>query len=448
MNITVAGIGYVGLVTGVCLAEMGHQVTCIDINEEKIKSLKDGRPPIYEPELEPLLGKNIVNGRIHFTTNPETAYGNADIIFIAVGTPEQQDGTAHLGYVYEVAITISQYIKKDVIVCTKSTVPVGTNDQVKHILHDKKKRNIQVDVVSNPEFLREGSAIGDFFNGDRIIIGSDNTKAASVIERLYSPLNIPIIKTDIKSAEMIKYASNAFLATKISFINEIATLCEKVGANIDEVTLGIGKDHRIGPHFLQAGIGYGGSCFPKDTKALVQLAGNVQHPFNLLKAVIEINSRQQAIPVKKAMGMLGTLKGKKVTLLGLAFKPNTDDIREAASLIIIRDLLAEGAFVTAFDPIAIPNTRQIIGDAIQYTSNIKNALFDADLAIIATEWDVIKQLSLGVYTECMKTPIVIDGRNCYSLQEVQQYPITYISVGRPKLTPNLKLTTKRTALEA
>ena len=287
MNITVAGTGYVGLVTSVCLAKMGHQVTGIDIQDDKIKLLQAGRSPIYEPELELLLKQNLSNGRLHFTTNPKKAYGNADIIFIAVGTPEKQDGTANLDFVYAVAKTIAQNMKNHVIVCTKSTVPVGTNEQIRDLIHSHKPSSLQAEVVSNPEFLREGSAILDFFKGDRIVVGAESQEAAEIMEQLYRPLKIPIIKTDIKSAEMIKYASNAFLATKISFINEIATICEKVGANIEEVANGVGKRRTNWTQFLQAGIGYGGSCFPKDTKALVQLAGNVQHPFELLKAVIK-----------------------------------------------------------------------------------------------------------------------------------------------------------------
>lgn len=433
MNITVAGTGYVGLVTSVCLAKMGHQVTGIDIQDDKIKLLQAGRSPIYEPELELLLKQNLSNGRLHFTTNPKNAYGNADIIFIAVGTPEKKDGTANLDFVYKVAKTIAQNMKNHVIVCTKSTVPVGTNEQIRDLIHSHKPSSLQAEVVSNPEFLREGSAILDFFKGDRIVVGAESQEAAAIMEQLYRPLKIPIIKTDIKSAEMIKYASNAFLATKISFINEIATICEKVGANIEEVSNGVGKDRRIGPQFLQAGIGYGGSCFPKDTKALVQLAGNVKHPFDLLKAVINVNNRQSFLPVIKAKELFGSLKGKKVALLGLAFKPKTDDVREAAALTIARGLVEEGAQVTAFDPIAITNTQRILGNMIEYTQDIQVALKHADLAIIATEWEEIKRIPLDTYTLFMNDPVIIDGRNCYSIEEIQQYPITYLSIGRPTI---------------
>ncbi len=433
MRIAVAGTGYVGLITGVCLAEMGYHVTCTDINEEKIKLLKSGRSPIYEPGLEMLIKKNLESGKLSFTANPKLAYKDCEIIFIAVGTPENPDGTANLDYILAVAYNIGLYIENDVIVCTKSTVPVGTNEGIKQIIQSVKLPELQVEVVSNPEFLREGSAILDFFNGDRIIIGADNPKSASVIEQIFHPLKIPIIKTDIRSAEMIKYASNAFLATKISFINEIAAICEKVGANIEDVAYGIGQDKRIGPHFLQAGIGYGGSCFPKDTKALVQIAGDVEHPFELLEAVIKVNNRQRSITVQKAKELLGSLRGMRTAVLGLAFKPETDDIREAASLEIVKDLQEEGASIIAYDPVAVPNARKVLGNAIEYTMDILLALSGAELVIIATEWDQIKHLPLEMYSRLMKAPIIIDGRNCYSLSEVRKHPLTYVSIGRPSI---------------
>lgn len=438
MRIAVAGTGYVGLVTGVCLAEMGHHVTCIDIHHEKINLLLSGYSPIYEPGLEKLLQKHLNNGQLYFTTNPQLAYSKAEIIFIAVGTPEKQDGSANLEAVFEVAAEIARNIETDVIVCTKSTVPVGTNYQISDVIDNQKPPNLTVELVSNPEFLREGSAIVDFFHGDRIVIGADNPTVAETIERFYLPLEIPIIKTDVKSAEMIKYVSNAFLATKISFINEIAAICEKIGANIDEVAYGIGCDSRIGRAFLQAGIGYGGSCFPKDTKALVQLAGNIQHHFELLQAVIKVNNRQQALPVKKAKEIVGPLTGKKVALLGLAFKPDTDDIREAASISIIKELLKEGANITAYDPVSISNVQKLLGDSISYTNDILSALYNADLAIIATEWDQIMHLPLELISIYMNRPIVIDGRNCFLLEEIKKHPITYISIGRPPIIKEYK----------
>ena len=434
MRITVAGTGYVGLVTGVCLAELGHQVTCTDIHKSKIDMLKTGRSPIYEPELEPLLQKNLKDERLRFTINTHDAYAQADIIFITVGTPEREDGTADLQYIENVAYAIATHIENDAVICTKSTVPVGTNELIKQIIDRNKLPYLHTEIISNPEFLREGSAIFDFYHGDRIVIGAENLEALSVIEQLYLPLHIPMIKTDIRSAEMIKYASNAFLATKISFINEIAALCEKVGANIDEVANGIGTDKRIGPHFLQAGIGYGGSCFPKDTKALAKLAGNVQHSFELLNAVITVNNRQQSLPIVKAKETLGSLAGKKVTVLGLAFKPKTDDIREAASLKIIKELLLEGAQVTAYDPIAIPNAQKVLGFDLSYTDDIREALLDSDLAIIATEWEQIKLFPLHLYELYMKEPVIIDGRNCLSLEEIQKHSIHYVSIGRPSCT--------------
>ena len=438
MKITVAGTGYVGLVTGVCLAELGHHVTCIDIQSQKIEMLQSSLSPIYEPGLEPLLIKNQSNSQLNFTTNPHIAYAQAEIIFITVGTPEKEDGTADLQYIENVCLSIAEHIENDVIICTKSTVPVGTNEKIKQIINGNKPPYIHIDVISNPEFLREGSAIFDFYHGDRIVIGADNPEAVKVMEQLYLPLGIPLIKTDIKSAEMIKYASNAFLATKISFINEIAALCEKVGANIDEVSYGIGQDKRIGPHFLQAGIGYGGSCFPKDTKALAKLAGNVQHSFELLNAVIEVNNRQQSLPVLKAKELFGSLLGKKVTVLGLSFKPKTDDIREAASLQIINGLLNESAIVTAYDPIAITNAKKVFGNQITYTDDIRDALMDSELAIIATEWDQIKSFPLHLYELYMKEAIIIDGRNCLPLHEMINHSIHYISIGRSSRLPTFR----------
>ena len=434
MRITVAGAGNVGLVTAVCFAEAGHQVTCLDTQKEKIEMLEKGYSPFFEPGLEPLLEKNLASGKLCFSTNPKQAYRDAEVIFIAVGTPEKKDGSVDLSYIYIASYHIAENIENDVIVCTKSTVPVGTNEIIKQIFQNRKPRHLKVDVVSNPEFLREGSAIMDFYLSDRIVIGADNPEAASIIEQLYLPLKIPIVVTDIRSAEMIKYASNAFLATKISFINEIANLCEKVGANIEEVSYGMGMDKRIGPTYLQPGIGYGGSCFPKDTKALVQLAGNVQHRFELLESVIKVNQHQHSLLVRKAKEMLGSLKEKKAAVLGLAFKPETDDIREAVSLTIIKELLEEGSMVTAYDPIAIPNAHKLIGNSIEYTTNIREALKEADFAVIATEWDQIKHLPLDAFIAYMKEPIIFDGRNCYSLKDIQRYPITYVSIGRPTIS--------------
>ncbi|MBU7594540.1 UDP-glucose dehydrogenase family protein [Metabacillus halosaccharovorans] len=430
MKVTVVGVGYVGLVTGTCLADVGHQITCMDVDRAKIENLKLGFIPIYEPFLEDLVKKNLIRQNLMFTNDKHLAYKGTDIIIIAVGTPEQEDGTANLSYIRSVAEDIANNIDSDVIVVTKSTVPVGTNYKIKKWIEEKIIEDIKVDVVSNPEFLREGSAIKDTFEGERIIIGSDTEVAGKHVEELYHPFNIPIVKTDIKSAEMIKYASNAFLATKISFINEIANICEKVGANIEDVADGIGRDKRIGKEFLGAGIGYGGSCFPKDTKALVQIAGNVQHDFELLEAVIRVNNSQQRKLINIAKEVFGSLKGKNVALLGLSFKPNTDDVRESASILMANQLVLEGARVTAYDPVAFANAEQILGNRIIYSFSIEEAIKEVDLCIIGTDWKEIREFSLLKYKSLMKTPFIFDGRNCYSLEEAEKAGVNYFSIGR------------------
>ncbi|GAJ38350.1 UDP-glucose dehydrogenase family protein [Saccharococcus caldoxylosilyticus] len=430
-KIAVVGTGYVGLATGVCLSEIGHDVTCVDVDEQKVQRMKEGILPIYEPGLEELMKKNMEDGRLRFTTSHKEAFAEAEVIYIAVGTPQKEDGSADLRFVEQAAKDIAENVERDhVIIVTKSTVPVGTNHKVKQWIEANLKKKVEVDVVSNPEFLREGSAIYDTFHGDRIVIGAENEQAAAVIEEINRPFGIPIFKTDIRSAEMIKYASNAFLATKISFINEIANICEKVGADVEDVAYGMGLDSRIGPQFLRAGIGYGGSCFPKDTKALVQIAGNVDHQFELLEAVIHVNNRQQVKLVEKARKRFGSLQGKKVAMLGLAFKPNTDDIREAASIVIAEELVKEGASVVAYDPIATENAKRVIGDKIDYACSIEDALRDADIAMIVTEWEQIKTLPLDTFEKLMKTPIVFDGRNCYAIEEVVKHDIEYHSIGR------------------
>jgi UDPglucose 6-dehydrogenase len=433
-KIAVVGTGYVGLVTGVCLSEIGHDVTCVDVDEHKVQKMREGISPIYEPGLNELMKKNIENGRLHFTTSHKEAFVGTEVIYIAVGTPQKEDGSADLRFVKQVAIDIAENIENDgVIVVTKSTVPVGTNYKVRDWIKAHLKKELSFDVVSNPEFLREGSAIQDMFHGDRIVIGADNERAASIIEEINKPFGIPIFKTDIRSAEMIKYASNAFLATKISFINEISNICEKLGANVEDVAYGMGLDSRIGSQFLRAGIGYGGSCFPKDTKALVQIAGNVDHKFELLEAVINVNNNQQIKLVEKARERFNSLKGKKIAMLGLAFKSNTDDMREAASIVIAEELVKEGAFVIAYDPIAIENAKRIIGNKITYADSVETALQDADIAFIVTEWEEFKNLPLDLFEKLMKTPIVFDGRNCYDLEEIKKYNIDYYSIGRPSI---------------
>ncbi|WP_100405499.1 UDP-glucose dehydrogenase family protein [Bacillus solitudinis] len=434
-KIAVVGTGYVGLVTGVALSEIGHHVTCVDIDQAKVERMQTGESPIYEPGLEELMQKNISADRLHFTTSHQTAFDGVEVIYIAVGTPQNADGTADLRFINSVASDIAKNIRETVIVVTKSTVPVGTNHHVKELIN--KQTSIPIEVISNPEFLREGSAVADTFNGDRIVIGADSEEAAAVLEEINKPFDIPVFKTDIRSAEMIKYAANAFLATKISFINEVATLCEKLGANIEDVAHGMGQDNRIGRAFLNAGIGYGGSCFPKDTHALVQLAGNVKHDFNLLRAVIEVNQKQQMSLVRKAKERFGVLKGKKVALLGLAFKPNTDDMREAASIVTARDLVLAGADVIAYDPIATKNAKTLLPAAVDYADSVEAALAGADIAFVITEWDEIRNVPLARYKELLVEGIVFDGRNSYSLQEAEEAGVEYYSVGRPTVVPEL-----------
>ncbi|QHS23499.1 UDP-glucose/GDP-mannose dehydrogenase family protein [Virgibacillus sp. MSP4-1] len=430
MNIAVVGTGYVGLVTGVTLSEIGHQVTCVDIDEEKVANMKKGVSPIYEPGLDELMHNNIRANRLFFTTNHQEAFEHVDVIYIAVGTPENEDGSANLMFVKNVAIQVAETVKNNVILVTKSTVPVGTNDKIKELVQENLKANVQVKVVSNPEFLREGSAIKDSFEGDRIVIGSDDTEAAKIIEKINEPFGVPIYKTDIRSAEMIKYASNAFLATKISFINEIANVCERVGANVEDVAKGMGQDKRIGPQFLNAGIGYGGSCFPKDTKALIQIAGNVEYDFKLLKGVVNVNKQQQELLINKVNERVGDLSGKKIAVLGLAFKPNTDDMREAASIVVTNELINHGAEIMAYDPIAMKNAASVLDSKVQYTDSVEEAIRNSEAVLILTEWDEIKDIDLQTF-KSMNYPLVIDGRNIFNLDEMKQFGIEYHSIGRP-----------------
>ncbi|WP_449620906.1 UDP-glucose dehydrogenase family protein [Robertmurraya sp. Marseille-Q9965] len=433
-KITVIGTGYVGLVTGTCLAEIGHQVKCLDLDEKKIHNLNNGITPFYEPGLEDLVKKNLETNRLLFTTNSSFALHDAEVIYIAVGTPANEDGSSNLEYIFQAANNIATNASTNVIVVTKSTVPVGTNEKIKE---NMTMNGLKVEIVSNPEFLREGQAINDTFRGDRIIIGSDSDTAAAVIEDINQPFHVKVIHTDLRSAEMIKYASNAFLATKISFINEISTICEKLGANIEDVAHGMGLDSRIGTQFLKAGIGYGGSCFPKDTKSLVQIAGNVKHKFELLEAVINVNNKQQVKLIQQVLARFGNLQGLNVALLGLSFKPNTDDVRESASIVIANRLLEEGANLTAYDPVAIEKAKSVLPKEVHFTKDIVEALYLADLVIIVTDWDEIKQLPLSVYENMMRTPVIYDGRNCYTLESVKQHRVEYHSIGR-KSVRNLK----------
>ncbi|MBP1157456.1 MULTISPECIES: UDP-glucose/GDP-mannose dehydrogenase family protein [unclassified Paenibacillus] len=430
MKIAVVGTGYVGLVTGVCLSEIGHEVTCIDIDSQKIEMMRAGQSPIYEPSLEELMLKNIQNGRLSFTVDHKQGFRDAKAIYIAVGTPPKADGTANLQYVDEVSINIARQLREFVVVVTKSTVPVGTNDRIRRMILEYRENEVPFDVVSNPEFLREGSAVYDAFHGDRIVIGSDNDAAAAILEEINRPFGIPIFKTDTCSAEMIKYASNAFLATKISFINEISSLCEKLNANVEDVARGMGMDRRIGSQFLKAGIGYGGSCFPKDTKALIQIAGNVEHEFDLLKAVIDVNNKQQELLVRKAKERFGSLKGLNVAVLGLAFKPDTDDMREAASIAVTDQLIEAGAQVVAYDPIAIDNARKWLRKEVRYAASIQEAAHNADALFILTEWFDIKNMNLSEIRNRVKQPIIFDGRNCFDLQRMAELEYEYYSIGR------------------
>ena len=438
MKIAVIGTGYVGLVTGVSLAELGHHVTCIDVNEEKIKKLKQGVSPIYEPGLSELMIKNSKLQRLVFTSNHHLGIRQADVIYIAVGTPQNNDGSADLSYVVEAAKNIAACVERDVIVVTKSTVPVGTNHKIKEIIDAHITQKIAVDVVSNPEFLKEGSAIYDSFHGDRIVIGAESEHAFTVMEQINLSFDVPIFKTDIKSAEMIKYASNAFLATKISFINEISNICELLGANIENVSTGMGLDQRIGSQFLKAGIGYGGSCFPKDTKALIQIAGNVEYEFELLKGVVNVNKKQQGILLNKLRECMPTVTGKKIAVLGLSFKPNTDDLREAASIVITTELIKQGAHVIAYDPIAMENAKLVLHPLVQYASSVEAAVENCDAALILTDWDEIRNAELSVFKK-MKNSLVIDGRNCFSISEMEKNKIDYRSIGRPLATHQVKV---------
>ncbi|MCI1881567.1 MAG: UDP-glucose/GDP-mannose dehydrogenase family protein [Sporolactobacillus sp.] len=435
MNIAVIGTGYVGLVTGTALAEIGHDVTCIDVDPDKIERLCQGIPTIYEPGLETLMRKNMDAGRLHFTVSHSEGLARAEVIYLAVGTPQRPDGSANLDYVKQAAHDVARRIARRVVVVIKSTVPVGTHEWVRELIEGTVKSGIHVEVVSNPEFLREGSAVHDTFHGDRIVIGADHPDAAETMEKINAPFAMPILQTDPASAEMIKYASNAFLATKISFINEIANLCDALGANVEEVARGMGLDRRIGSAFLRAGIGYGGSCFPKDTNALVQLAGNHHHPFHLLKAVIEVNHHQQLLMFEKLKARFGSLKGKKVAVLGLAFKPNTDDMRESPALVMIPELLKLGAHVTAYDPVAAQRAAQQLDPAVRTTQDVAEALSGADCAVIITDWPDIRKMNPETYVRLMKQPIIFDGRNCYDLNVVRRQPLEYYSVGRPSHIP-------------
>ncbi|MFS0669050.1 UDP-glucose/GDP-mannose dehydrogenase family protein [Peribacillus frigoritolerans] len=434
MKIAVLGTGYVGLSTGVCLSEIGHNVICIDTDEQKIKSLRQGISPIYEPGLENLLIQNAAAGRLLFTTSHREALNGAEIIIIAVGTPQMEDGGADLSYIVQAAKDIAANLVQSSVVVIKSTVPVGTNDFIKSIIEEHCNESVTFNMVSNPEFLRQGSAVMDTMQADRIIIGSEDDEAAKKVQEMYRPLNVPFILTSIRSAEMIKYASNAFLATKISFINEVANLCGVVGADVKDVAKGMGKDKRIGEAFLQPGIGYGGSCFPKDVKALLHTANLNGVHFSLLKETVAINDFQQELLVTKAINRLGDLKGKKVAMLGLAFKPETDDMREAPSIKIARSLTKLGAEVVAYDPVAVDNAKNILGDTIRFASTVREAAVNADAVFIVTEWKEFRLLDLKTLMTTMRRPIVFDGRNCLEEDRIRACKkIEYYPIGRPAI---------------
>ena len=430
IKIAVAGTGYVGLVAGVCFAEKGHDVTCVDVDENKVKIMKEGKSPIYEEGLEELMKKNIASGRLHFTTDYTIAYKDADAIFIGVGTPEQPDGSANLSYVATVSRQIAESIEKDCLVVVKSTVPVGTNDKVEQFIKDSLVNNVKVEVASNPEFLAQGHAVRDTLEAKRIVIGTNSKEAEELLMKIYEPFGLPIVSVNRRSAEMIKYASNDFLALKISYMNDIANLCELVGANIEDVAKGMSYDPRIGASFLHAGIGYGGSCFPKDTKALSYLAKQNGYTLRTVQAAVDVNKSQKTKLYRKACDRLITFDHLKVAVLGLAFKAGTDDLREAPSLDNVALLLEQGADIYAYDPVAMDNFKKKYPTQIHYVEKPEEALEKANVCFIFTEWDEIKSIKPETYKKLMRTPLVYDGRNIYELEDMKEAGIEYYSIGR------------------
>ena len=437
MNIAIVGTGYVGLVTGTCFAETGVNVTCVDVNAEKIENLQKGIIPIYEPGLEDMVQRNVNAGRLHFTTALENCLDNVDIVFSAVGTPPDEDGSADLSYVLAVAKTIGANMKKYTLVVTKSTVPVGTAHKVKDTIQaelDKRGVSIEFDVASNPEFLKEGNAIDDFMSPDRVVVGVESERAKKLMTKLYKPfmmLNSRVIFMDIPSAEMTKYAANSMLATRISFMNDIANLCELVGADVNMVRDGIGSDSRIGRKFLYPGCGYGGSCFPKDVKALIKTAEQNGYPMRVLKAVEEVNGTQKSLLFEKLEKIFnGDLEGKTIALWGLAFKPGTDDMREAPALVLIEKLRKAGCVVRAYDPAAMGESKRRIGDTIFYACDMYDALLDADALMLVTEWKEFRLPAWGVVKKTMKQPVILDGRNIYDAKELQDLGFVYRCIGK------------------
>ncbi len=434
MNISIIGTGYVGLVTGTCFAETGNHVLCVDIDETKVNTMRNGKIPIYEPDLDILFERNLKAGRLQFTTKLEDAVKKTDVIFLALPTPPNEDGSADLSYILKVADQLGKLITTYKVIVDKSTVPVGTAEKVQAAI--AKNCKCDFDVISNPEFLREGFAVDDFMKPDRVVLGLSSDKARKVMEELYKPYvrqGNPVYFMDLRSAELTKYAANSFLATKISFMNEIANLCEKVGADVDMVRIGIGSDARIGKRFLFPGIGYGGSCFPKDVKALVQSSIENNYDFKILKSVMEVNEIQKHILIPRLKKQLGNLNGLKVAMWGLAFKPDTDDIREAPSLVMIEELLKENVKITAFDPAAAENVKKLIGNKIVYSADEYTALDGADALIIATEWSLFRTPDFDEMKKRMKKPIIFDGRNLYGMDQMKEQGFTYISIGRKNI---------------
>ena len=436
MKITIVGTGYVGLVTGTCFAEVGIDVICVDIDIKKIENLKKGISPIYEPGLDGMIARNVEKDRLHFSTDLPSCVNESDVIFIAVGTPPDEDGSADLKYVLDVARTVGKHMNQHILIVTKSTVPVGTAKKVRQAIQDElnqRSLNIEFDVASNPEFLKEGDAINDFMKPDRIVVGVESEKAQEIMSRLYKPFTLngqPVIFMDVPSAEMTKYAANAMLATKISFINDIANLCEIIGADVNMVRKGIGSDSRIGTKFIYPGIGYGGSCFPKDVKALIKTADNVGYPMRILKAVEFVNDDQKSVLFNKFMNHFdGNVKGLTVGLWGLSFKPQTDDMREAPALIIIEKLLAHGCVVKAYDPVAMHETERRIGNRITYCKDQYEAAMDADAIFLLTEWTEFRFPNWNVLTKLIKHKVIFDGRNIYDRKELNAAGYEYFCIG-------------------
>lgn len=437
MKIAIVGTGYVGLVTGTCFAEMGTEVFCVDVDTQKIENLKKGIIPIYEPGLEDMVHRNHEAGRLQFTTDLKEVVNEVEVLFCAVGTPPDEDGSADLRYVLEVARGVGRCMEKYILVVTKSTVPVGTAQKIKQAIREEQEKrnvNIEFDIASNPEFLKEGAAIKDFMSPDRVVVGVESEQAENVMSRLYRPFllnNFRVIFMDVPSAEMTKYAANAMLATRISFMNEIANLCEIVGADVNMVRKGIGADARIGSRFLYAGCGYGGSCFPKDVKALVKTASDHNYPMRILQAVEEVNEEQKSILFRKLLNHFdGDIKEKRVAIWGLAFKPETDDIREAPSLVLIEKLLEAECSVIAYDPIAIPETKRKLGDRIKYANDIYDAVVDADALLVVTEWKEFRLPSWAAVKKLMVTPLILDGRNIYDIAELEENGFVYHCIGK------------------